>query len=244
MDIVWNTILWFCFIEHHWTKGPAPHFYIQLFFIVIYQSQWSRHFRLIFNTFVTWIHTFSAFFGVCQLQEQFQKHAGADQALDQKELADIWIKAGHGWCLEDSSRGKSEYSPGKNKPPGVLTLGRIEWTWMNQLLVATWKLKEQRNKEKYLAKTSKCFVPGCRSESRQSFSWRSCIYWTKRQGPSGKSMRRYSCGIDMRYQKLQSPVWRLSSQWYDFTSYLIQCVQEISKKVLPVWGVLSDHGHR
>ena len=61
-------------------------------------------------------------------QEQFQKHAGADQALDQKELADIWIKAGHVWCLEDSSRGKSEYWPGKNKPPGVLTLGRIEWT--------------------------------------------------------------------------------------------------------------------
>ena len=28
-----------------------------------------------------------------QLQEQFKKHAGADQALDQKELAEIWIKA-------------------------------------------------------------------------------------------------------------------------------------------------------
>jgi len=30
---------------------------------------------------------------LCDLEEQFQKHAGADQALDQKELADIWIKA-------------------------------------------------------------------------------------------------------------------------------------------------------
>eukprot|EP00435_Cladocopium_sp_Y103_P068433 s689_g31.t1 len=30
---------------------------------------------------------------LCDLEEQFKKHAGADQALDQKELAEIWIKA-------------------------------------------------------------------------------------------------------------------------------------------------------
>ena len=27
------------------------------------------------------------------IQEQFKKHAGEDKALDQKELAEIWIKA-------------------------------------------------------------------------------------------------------------------------------------------------------
>ncbi|CAK9068848.1 unnamed protein product [Durusdinium trenchii] len=30
---------------------------------------------------------------LCDLEEQFKKHAGHDQALDQKELAEIWIKA-------------------------------------------------------------------------------------------------------------------------------------------------------
>eukprot|EP00438_Fugacium_kawagutii_P027061 Skav214852 [mRNA] locus=scaffold16:208598:208840:+ [translate_table: standard] len=34
-------------------------------------------------------------------QEQFKKHAGADQALDQKELATIWIKVPRFVCRSD-----------------------------------------------------------------------------------------------------------------------------------------------
>ena len=118
--------------------------------VVSYQSQWSRPFRLIFNTFVTWIHTFSAFLGGFvssrsssrNMPERIKLWTKKNWLIYGSRQVTVWCDV---WCLEVVVN-LWLWTWKKQTTRGI----DLRSHWMNQLLVATLKLKEQRNKEKYL----------------------------------------------------------------------------------------------